>query len=77
MQFEKALGVSFNIVACEAEKQVQICGIEVTLKIDRIHTLENGGLVFVDYKTGQMPKTKSWGEDRHLHSALDPLWYVV
>ncbi|OGV77641.1 MAG: DNA helicase [Methylotenera sp. RIFCSPLOWO2_02_FULL_45_14] len=64
LQFEKARGIAFNIVACEAEKQVQICGIEVTLKIDRIHQLESGGLVFVDYKTGQIPKTKSWGEDR-------------
>ncbi|MDP1767103.1 MAG: PD-(D/E)XK nuclease family protein [Methylotenera sp.] len=64
LQFEKVRGIAFNIVACEAEKQVQICGIEVTLKIDRIHQLENGGLVFVDYKTGQIPKTKSWGEER-------------
>jgi exodeoxyribonuclease-5 len=64
LQFEKARGIAFNIVACEAEKQVHICGIEVTLKIDRIHQLESGGLVFVDYKTGQTPKTKSWGEDR-------------
>jgi len=64
LEFEKNQGVPFKIIACEAEKQVQICGIEVTLKIDRIHQLEDGGLVFVDYKTGQVPKTKSWGEDR-------------
>ncbi|MDP1596738.1 MAG: PD-(D/E)XK nuclease family protein [Methylotenera sp.] len=64
LQFEKARGISFNMVACEVEKQVQICGIEVTLKIDRIHQLESGELVFVDYKTGQIPKIKSWGEDR-------------
>ncbi|MDP1522050.1 MAG: PD-(D/E)XK nuclease family protein, partial [Methylotenera sp.] len=70
LQFEKARGVAFNIVACEAEKQVQICGIEVTLKIDRIHQLESGGLVFVDYKTGQIPKTKSWGEDRIIEPQL-------
>ena len=43
---------------------MQICGIEVTLKIDRVHRLEAGGLEFIDYKTGQMPKIKSWGEDR-------------
>ncbi len=64
LQFEKGRGVPFNIVACEAEKKVNICGIEVTLKIDRVHQLENGGLEFIDYKTGQLPKTKSWGEDR-------------
>ncbi len=64
LAYEKARGVSFRIVDCEVGKKVQICGIEVTLKIDRVHRLENGGLEFVDYKTGQMPKIKSWGEDR-------------
>jgi exodeoxyribonuclease-5 len=62
--YEKARGVSFRIVDCEVGKKVQICGIEVTLKIDRVHQLETGGLEFIDYKTGQMPKIKSWGEDR-------------
>ncbi len=64
LTYEKARGVSFRIVDCEVGKKVQICGIEVTLKIDRVHQLEAGGLEFIDYKTGQMPKIKSWGEDR-------------
>lgn len=64
LQFEKTRGVIFSIVACEAEKKVQIGGIEVTLKIDRIHQLENGKIEFIDYKTGQLPKINSWSEDR-------------
>jgi exodeoxyribonuclease-5 len=64
LEYEKARGVSFRIVDCEVGKKVHICGIEVTLKIDRVHALETGGLEFIDYKTGQMPKIKSWGEDR-------------
>ena len=64
LAYEKTRGVSFRIVDCEVGKQIEICGIEVTLKIDRVHQLDNGGLEFIDYKTGQMPKTKSWGEDR-------------
>lgn len=64
LRFEKDRNVSFRIVDCEIEKKVQICGIEVTLKIDRLHQLENGGLEFVDYKTGQIPKLSAWGEDR-------------
>jgi RecB family exonuclease len=64
LSFEKEQGVEFHIVGCELEKQVDISGIEVTLKIDRIHQLEDGGMVFVDYKTGQAPKTSTWGEDR-------------
>ncbi len=64
LQYEKQRGVVFNIFACEAEKQVQICGIELTLKIDRIHALANGDIEFIDYKTGQKPDMKSWGETR-------------
>lgn len=64
LAYEKERGVSFRIVDCEVGKKVHICGIEVTLKIDRVHQLENGGLEFIDYKTGQMPKISSWGEDR-------------
>jgi exodeoxyribonuclease-5 len=64
LAYEKARAVSFRIVDCEVGKKVQICGIEVTLKIDRVHQLETSGLEFIDYKTGQMPKIKSWGEDR-------------
>jgi exodeoxyribonuclease-5 len=64
LMYEKARNIAFNIVDCEAEKTVQICGIEVTLKIDRIHQLESGGIEFVDYKTGQLPKMTSWGETR-------------
>lgn len=64
LAYEKARGVAFRIVDCEVGKKVHICGIEVTLKIDRVHQLENGGLEFIDYKTGQLPKINSWGEDR-------------
>lgn len=64
LSFEIEQGIAFHIVGCELEKQVDISGIEVTLKIDRIHQLEDGGMVFVDYKTGQAPKTSTWSEDR-------------
>ncbi len=73
--YEKSRNVGFNMVACEAEKKVSICGIEVTLKIDRIHTLENGGLEFVDYKTGQAPKMNSWAEARITEPQL-PIYAV-
>ena len=64
LAYEKIRNIAFNIVSCEAEKQVHICSIEITLKIDRIHQLENGGIEFIDYKTGQIPKINSWGDDR-------------
>ena len=64
LQHEKDRNIAFNIVDCEAEKKVMICGIEITLKIDRIQQLKNGELEFIDYKTGQEPKMTSWDEAR-------------
>ncbi len=75
LSFEKSLQSPFHMVECEAEKKVNIGGIEVTLKIDRIHQLPEGGLVLVDYKTGQIPKMKSWGEDRITEPQL-PIYAV-
>ncbi len=73
LTYEKARNVSFRIVDCEIEKKVQICGIEVTLKIDRLQQLEDGGLEFVDYKTGQIPKLSTWGED-HITEPQLPIY---
>lgn len=69
LQFELERGVNFDTIACEAEKPVTINGIEVKLKIDRIHALsssDTGGsdMVFVDYKTGAKPTIANWGEAR-------------
>ena len=64
LQREKERNVAFNMIDCEAEKKVHICGIEITLKIDRIQQLENGEQEFIDYKTGQEPKMSSWDEER-------------
>lgn len=64
LKFEQARGIEFHIIGCEQERKVHILGIEIKLKVDRIHTLKDGGLEFVDYKTGQLPKTRSWGELR-------------
>lgn len=61
---EKDRNLTFRIVDCEAERKVQICGLEITLKIDRIVQLENGGLELIDYKTGQEPKMTSWSDAR-------------
>ncbi len=75
LAYEKARDISFEIIACEAGKKVIIGTIEVTLKIDRIHQLQNGGIEFVDYKTGQKPSMNSWGEARMIEPQL-PIYAV-
>ena len=64
LQHEKERNIAFKLIDCEAEKKVHICGIKITLKIDRIQQLDSGELEFIDYKTGQEPKMTSWDEAR-------------
>ena len=75
LTYEKERNESFEIVACEADKKVLIGGIEVSLKIDRIQQLENGGITFIDYKTGQKPNMNSWGEARIIEPQL-PIYAI-
>jgi probable DNA repair protein len=75
LQFEIDRNVSFDIIACEAEKKVLIGGIEVSLKIDRIHQLQDGSIEFVDYKTGQKPDMNNWAQPRIIEPQL-PIYAV-
>ena len=75
LAYEKERNQSFEIIDCEADKKVLIGGIEVRLKIDRIHQLANGSIEFIDYKTGQKPDMKSWGEARIIEPQL-PIYAV-
>jgi probable DNA repair protein len=75
LAFEKSREVRFTLTGCEYEQKTLINGIEVTLKVDRIHQLENGGVELVDYKTGQVPKMSSWGKERITEPQL-PIYAV-
>lgn len=55
----------FTVEACEAEHKLIIEGIEITLRVDRIDALSDGGLVIIDYKTGSSkPSHSSWADER-------------
>jgi probable DNA repair protein len=75
LQYEIVRNITFEMVACEAEKKVLIGSIEVSLKIDRIHQLEHGSIEFVDYKTGQKPDMNNWAADRIIEPQL-PIYAV-
>lgn len=64
LDYEIKRAVNFTVLACEVEYQAAIQGVEVTLKIDRVHALPEGGLEIIDYKTGAKPSYDSWGTER-------------
>ncbi len=47
------------VIAAESKGRLQIAGVELVGRADRIDRLPDGGLVIVDYKTGQSPSKKS------------------
>ena len=53
----------FSIKELEAERELQVQGITIKCRLDRIDETPDG-LIVIDYKTGAEPKTAPWAEDR-------------
>jgi probable DNA repair protein len=58
LEFE-AGRVPFTVEATEAKAQAAIAGLELRLRLDRIDRLNDGSLLVVDYKTGNVD-AKAW-----------------
>lgn len=54
---------SFRIKALEHSVDAEICGIRLKLRIDRVDQLEDGGLLLIDYKSGECG-LKQWHGER-------------
>lgn len=63
LPLELARPVPFTVAACEQKVEVEIEGIVINLKVDRIDELVDGRRVILDYKTGD-PKVKEWDGER-------------
>ena len=63
LKFEKERG-EFAVQECERQVSLEIAGIKVDLKLDRVDELPDKSLVVLDYKTGGAISHKSWAEDR-------------
>lgn len=63
LRLELARPMPFSVLACEQKAEVEIEGIALALKVDRIDELEDGRRLILDYKTGD-PKVKDWEGER-------------
>lgn len=66
---------SFNVVATEQKRKVNISGLEFEVKADRIDRLEDGDAMIIDYKTAK-PKIADWFGTRPDEPQL-PLYAVT
>jgi probable DNA repair protein len=55
---------AFAVESVEATRTVQIGGLELTLRLDRVDRLADGKLAVIDYKTGSDAEPKSWLDER-------------
>lgn len=63
LEIEKNRTVPFTVREVEAEYNVSLAGLPFQLRIDRIDELQNGGLVVIDYKSGN-PQQKGLDGER-------------
>lgn len=68
-ELECARGVGFQVKTTELEKTLEIGGLVVKGKVDRIDELEGGGEAVLDYKTG-VPNRKDWLTRRPMEPQL-------
>lgn len=68
-ELELQRGVGFRVKTVELEKELQIGGLVIKGRVDRIDELEGGGEVILDYKIGK-PRTKDWLTKRPMEPQL-------
>lgn len=66
----------FKIKALEEERQTTFGKIPLTVRADRIDTLENGKHIIIDYKTGKNSPSRDWFDERPNEPQL-PLYCVL
>ena len=54
----------FTVVQTEAEQTVDVGGVQVRVKLDRVDRLADGSLAVIDYKTGSNAKPADWMGER-------------
>jgi len=63
LEQEKLRSTPFRVKERELKTEITLGGVTANVKVDRIDELESGGLVLLDYKSGE-PKVNAWIGDR-------------
>lgn len=62
LEIERHRPAEFTVEHIEDEREVELSGLKLKLRIDRVDRLENGHLVLIDYKTGDQNLNRLVGE---------------
>jgi probable DNA repair protein len=54
----------FRVVAVERREAIEIAGLAMRVRVDRVDRLADGGIAIVDYKTGDRASSTDWFKER-------------
>lgn len=75
LQIDRQREISFEVEALERQQRVEIGGLELSIKMDRVDRLEDGRRLVIDYKSGNVSGS-DWEGDRPRVPQL-PLYAVM
>jgi ATP-dependent helicase/nuclease subunit B len=75
LELERSRSAPFAVAALEQDRPVEIEGLRLTTRADRVDRLADGSLAIIDYKTGRTVSNDGWFDDRLSEPQL-PLYCV-
>ena len=76
LELEKLRVQPFEVLALERSRDLELAGLDLHFKADRIDKLEDGSVILIDYKTGSGNNINDWQSDRPLSPQL-PLYALT
>ncbi|MEO5330663.1 MAG: PD-(D/E)XK nuclease family protein [Magnetococcus sp. YQC-5] len=74
---EESRDQDFEVIRTEATSEIEMAGVRLTLRMDRVDRLQDERLVILDYKTGKIPpRIRNWFEERPTEPQL-PLYCLT
>ena len=64
LNVERARTQAFEVLAMEQDQAVELEGLRLTTRADRLDRLADGGLAVIDYKTGRSVGIQGWLDER-------------
>ncbi|MGI9318191.1 MAG: PD-(D/E)XK nuclease family protein [bacterium] len=64
LQLEQLRAQPFEVSSVETQCQLELAGLSLSFRIDRIDRLDDGAIALIDYKTGSRNTISNWLSDR-------------
>ncbi|MCP5437289.1 MAG: PD-(D/E)XK nuclease family protein [Chromatiaceae bacterium] len=61
---ERSRARAFEVVALEQDQVIELQGLQLSVRIDRVDRLDDGSLAIIDYKTGRKVSHAGWFDER-------------